>query len=61
MSNADLTFIPGTDTSAISSRVLHTKVAVPSSHKASKAAKKEEADFLHLHKGVKVKPIFLYS
>lgn len=38
------------DISAISSRALHTEVAVPSSHKASKAAKKDEADFLHLHR-----------
>jgi len=42
--------------SAISSRALHTDVAVPSSHKASYAAKKEVADFLHLHKAMKVKP-----
>jgi len=44
--------------SAISSRALHTDVAVPSSHKASNAAKKEVADFLHLHKAMIVKPKF---
>jgi len=50
--------LPGTEISAISSRALHTDVAVPSSHKASNAAKKEAADFLHLHKAMKVKPKF---
>lgn len=38
--------LPGTEMSATSSRALHTGVAVPSSHKASYAAKKDVADFL---------------
>jgi hypothetical protein len=38
--------LPGTDISAISSRALQTGVAVPSSHNASYAAKKEKADSL---------------
>lgn len=37
---------PGTEISETSSRALHTVVAVPSSHSASKAAKNDVTDFL---------------
>jgi hypothetical protein len=42
--------LPDTDISATSSRALHTGVAVPSSQRASKAAKNEVTDFLQLQK-----------
>ena len=40
-------YIPSTEMSEISSKTLLTAVAVPSSHNASYAVKKDVADFLH--------------
>lgn len=44
--NSRCSNLPGTDMSATSLRALHTGVAIPSSHKASYAAKKDVTDFL---------------
>lgn len=51
------TILPGIDISATSSRARHTGVAVPSSHKASYAAKNEVTDFLWQQKLAKLEVV----